>query len=87
MSSVVEIRYDRAADAMYVTLTRDVAVVRSNQVDDGTLLDVDANGRPVGIEIIGPSRGWALSEIVKRYSLDDDDVATLRQVFGSPTVT
>jgi len=55
-------------------------------LDDGTLVDVDASGRPVGIEIIGPSRGWALGAILERYSLADDDVATLQQVFGSPTV-
>jgi len=84
---MVEIRYDREADALYVTLARDVRVARTDQVDDRTLVDVDASGRPVGIEIIGPSRGWVLGEILERYPLADDDVATLQQVFGSPTVT
>ncbi len=84
---MVEIRYDREADALYVTLARDVTVARTDQVDDRTLVDVDASGRPVGIEIIGPSRGWVLGEILERYPLADDDVATLQQVFGSPTVT
>jgi uncharacterized protein YuzE len=83
---MVEIRYDREADALYVTFIRDVAVARTDQVDDGTLVDVDADGRPIGIEVIRPSRAWALDEVLTRYSVEEDDAVTLRQLFGSPTV-
>lgn len=58
---MVEVKYDREADALYVTLVRDVAVARTDQLDDRTLVDVDASGRPLGIEIIGPSRGWGVA--------------------------
>lgn len=43
---------DRTARAAYLTL-RDAPVARTDSADPGTLLDRDAAGRVVGIELLG----------------------------------
>ena len=83
---MVEIRYDRDADALYVTFLGDVAVARTDEVDEGTLVDVSDDGRVVGLEVLRPSRSWALDAVLDRYRVDEADAVTLRQLFGSHTV-
>ena len=47
-------RYDREADALYVQLA-DATIVGSEEVRPGFMLDFDAAGRVVGIEILDAS--------------------------------
>ena len=47
-------RYDREADALYVQLA-DATIVGSEEVRTGIMLDFDAAGRVVGIEILDAS--------------------------------
>lgn len=47
-------RYDREADALYVQLA-DATNVGSEEVRPGIMLDFDAAGRVVGIEILDAS--------------------------------
>ncbi len=47
-------RYDPQADALYVRFT-DTPVAESEEVRPGLVLDFDADGRIVGIEIIAAS--------------------------------
>ncbi|KQO72121.1 hypothetical protein ASG60_11895 [Methylobacterium sp. Leaf469] len=47
-------RYDREADALYVQLA-DATIVGSEEVRPGIMLDFDAAGRVVGIEILDAS--------------------------------
>ncbi|KQP06626.1 hypothetical protein ASF28_16345 [Methylobacterium sp. Leaf99] len=46
--------YDREADALYVQLA-DATIVGSEEVRPGIMLDFDAAGRVVGIEILDAS--------------------------------
>ena len=48
-------QYDPAADAMYIRLA-DGTVADSDEVHDGVVLDYDANGRVLGIEVLNLSR-------------------------------
>ena len=48
----MRVRYDPHADAVYFRLAED-AIVNSNQVQPGVILDFDAAGRVVGVEIFG----------------------------------
>jgi len=47
-------RYDREADVLYVQLA-DAMIVGSEEVRPGIILDFDAAGRVVGIEILDAS--------------------------------
>jgi len=62
-------QYDRDADALYVRLT-DGDRVRAIEIDDATYVDVDADDRPVGIELLYPAMGVNLDAIAKRLSLE-----------------
>lgn len=50
----MKFRYDREADALYVQLA-DATIVGSEEVRPGIMLDFDAAGRVVGIEILDAS--------------------------------
>ena len=46
----MKLRYDQATDSLYIHLS-DRASVESDEVQDGVVLDVDANGALVGIDL------------------------------------
>ncbi|MBA4255516.1 MAG: hypothetical protein C0445_06540 [Polaromonas sp.] len=46
----MKISYDQATDSLYIHLT-DRASVDSDEVQDGVVLDFDANGALVGIDL------------------------------------
>ena len=46
----MKISYDQATDSLYIHLS-DRASVESDEVRDGVVLDVDANGALVGIDL------------------------------------
>ena len=50
--------YDAAADALYVRFA-DAAIVESEEVSDGVVLDFDADGRIVAIELLDASKHLA----------------------------
>jgi len=82
---MVRLEYDPEADAMYLGLV-EASVSRTEQVDEGTLVDLDNGGLVVGIEIVHPDRQWPLETILERFSLDRLDADTLRKAFGSRSV-
>jgi len=47
----MKIEYDQEANALYITL-REAPVVRTNEVTNAFIIDLDAEGRPIGIEIL-----------------------------------
>ena len=47
----MRVRTDEAADALYIRL-EDSAIVESEEVSPGVILDFDDGGRVVGIEIL-----------------------------------
>ncbi|MBI1264115.1 MAG: DUF2283 domain-containing protein [Alphaproteobacteria bacterium] len=49
------IKYDREADAAYLRLT-DAQVVESDEVAEGIVIDVDADNKIVGIEVLHASK-------------------------------
>jgi uncharacterized protein YuzE len=65
----ISAEYDSEADALYVHL-HDGERQRAVEIDDSTYVDVDAAGRPVGIELLYPSLGLNLQEAARRYSLE-----------------
>ena len=75
--------YDLDAGALYIRLA-DGQVARTAQVDNGTLVDLDAAGDVVGIEVILPARTWPLEEILGRFGVSEHDARELRAYFSPP---
>ncbi len=62
-------QYDREADALYVRLA-DGDRVRAIEIDDATYVDVDADDRPIGIELLYPSMGVNLVGVAEQLALE-----------------
>ena len=62
-------RVDHAADAVYVNLT-DRPIKESEEVADGIVVDYDAQGRIVGVEILDASKRTDDPEVLKQFSFD-----------------
>ena len=60
---MVRIEYSRSADALYVYF-QEVGVARSREIEDGIVLDFDAEGQFVGIEVLDASERFGLSQLV-----------------------
>ena len=69
----MRVRVDQGADAVYVNLT-DRPIKDSAEIADGIVLDYDAEGRIVGVEILDASKRT------------DDPVALKQFSFEMPTV-
>jgi uncharacterized protein YuzE len=72
----MKIAYDQQADALYVELEA-ADVARTVQIDRGTLIDLDSQGRLIGVELIRPARPWPLDEILTRFPIDPTDARLL----------
>lgn len=60
--------YDLQADALYVGFVPAMAT-ETRAIDEGTLVDVDDQGRIIGIEVINPARQWPFDQICEKYNL------------------
>jgi len=78
----MKLLYDTQADALDINLS-DGIVARTEEIDAGTFVDLDAHGGLLAIEVLGPARRWPLEEIVERFSIDDEIAETLRAIRGT----
>jgi len=76
----VELKYDLNVGALYIRLT-DQAVARTREIDDNTVVDIDADGGIVGIEVISIGHPWALDDILHDYAIPSAAAAQLRAYF------
>jgi uncharacterized protein YuzE len=65
----MHVRVDREADAVYLNLT-DRAITESEEVADGIVVDYDAQGRIVGVEILDASKRTDDPKVLKQFSFD-----------------
>jgi uncharacterized protein YuzE len=62
----VKLKVDEKGDALYLRLDEE-AIVESEEVEPGVILDYDKKGRVVGVELLGlkrRARGRSLRELV-----------------------
>ncbi len=59
----MKIEYSKGADAIYVYFKEEY-VSKSKEIEDGVVLDFDANGQLIGIEVFDVSQRFSLSDIV-----------------------
>ncbi len=65
--------YDTSVDALYLSLT-DTAPTAQVVLEDGTVLDIDRDGRLVGIEIISARvGGWNPASVLQNYPVSPAD--------------
>lgn len=77
----VTLTYDNEADALAIRLD-DGIVDRTVELEPGTLVDVDAAGHVLLIEVIQPARRWPLEEVLERFAISDEDAAVLHGIRG-----
>ena len=65
----MRVRIDQGADAVYLNLT-DRPIEGSEEVADGIVVDCDAQGRIVGVEILDALKRIDNPEALKQFSLD-----------------
>ena len=65
----MRMRVDHGADAVYLNLT-DRPVKESEEVADGIVVDYNAEGRIVGIEILDASKRTDDPTVLKQFSFD-----------------
>jgi uncharacterized protein YuzE len=65
----MKVTYDQRADALYIEL-KDDSVTDTVRIDRGTLVDLDAQGNLIGVELIRPARPWPLAKILNRFPAD-----------------
>jgi YD repeat-containing protein len=65
----MRVRVDHGADAVYVNLT-DRPIKESEEVADGIIVDYDAEGRLVGVEILDASKRTDDPAVLKQFSFE-----------------
>ena len=65
----MRVRVDAGADAVYLNLT-DRPIKDSEEVADGIVVDYDAEGRIVGIEILDASKRTDNPDVLKQFSFE-----------------
>ena len=65
----MRMRVDHGADAVYLNLT-DRPIKESEEVADGIVVDYDAEGRIVGVEILDASKRTDDPDVLKQFNLD-----------------
>jgi len=58
----MKIEYDKEVDALYIRL-QEKHVKRTVEIEDGINIDLDKNGKLVGIEILDATDRYSLSDI------------------------
>jgi uncharacterized protein YuzE len=65
----MRVRVDHGADAITINLT-DRAIKDSAEVADGIVVDYDAEGRIVGVEILDASKRTDDPDVLKQFNFD-----------------
>jgi uncharacterized protein YuzE len=78
----MNVTYSETADALYIRLKPGVAPTHGEEIDPGTIVDLDDNGEVVGIEVLSPARDWPLEEIAERFPLSMLDHLLLQTYHG-----
>lgn len=68
--TTVRWKYDGAADAIFVRL-RDGKPVSQEMVAESIIVDLDASGALLSVEVLDASQGWDMAEITRRFDVDE----------------
>jgi uncharacterized protein YuzE len=65
----MELKYDKAADAIYIKLS-DMPYSYGKDLDDLRRIDYDADGNPMGIELLCVSEGVIPNDLPQRGEVE-----------------
>ena len=65
----MELKYDKAADAIYIKLS-DMPYAYGKDLDDLRRIDYDADGNPMGIELLCVSEGVIPNDLPQRGEVE-----------------
>ena len=71
--------YDSFSDALYVTVEEE-PIDHSEELPDGIVLDIEAKGRLVGVDVMVPSKGWDPRPVIERFGLASADAHFLKNL-------
>jgi uncharacterized protein YuzE len=77
---IMRLNFDLNVGALYIGLSHE-PVASTVEIDGNTVVDLDAAGGLRGIEVISFAHRWALSEVLRRYHVENADAAQLRAYF------
>lgn len=77
---VIRQSYDMNVSALYITI-RDGDVDHTDELEAGTLVDLDSEGALLGIEVLRPGRAWPLEDILDHYPVAEEEAKQLRAYF------
>ena len=72
-------KYDAKVDILDIEL-RDGISAQQIEVEAGTIIDLDNQGRLLDVEIIAPYDGWSIDAIKERVKLTEDEQSYLKMV-------
>ncbi len=58
----MKIEYDKEVDALYIRI-QEKKVFKTKEIEEGVNLDIDENGRIIGLEILDATKKYQLSDI------------------------
>ncbi|WP_084218986.1 DUF2283 domain-containing protein [Syntrophorhabdus aromaticivorans] len=72
-----EVEYDREVDALYVRL-QEKYVHKTLEIEDGLNIDLDENGKLIGVEILDATQRYSLADVfnvsTENLILENDEV-------------
>jgi len=69
----MKVEYDKTVDALYIRI-REVEVSRTEELEEGTNLDFDADGKLIGIELLNALERYQPEEI---FNLSTEQLALM----------
>jgi uncharacterized protein YuzE len=67
----MQVQYDPEADAIYVRLRESEGSIRTERVDERRMVDYNAGGDVVGVELLSVSRGVDLTGLPEASRIAD----------------
>ncbi|MGB8656510.1 MAG: DUF2283 domain-containing protein [Candidatus Zixiibacteriota bacterium] len=71
----MKIEYDKQVDALYIRI-QEKKVAQTKEVADGVNLDLDETGKLIGLEILGATERYSLSDI---FNLSSENLILEKQ--------
>jgi uncharacterized protein YuzE len=72
----ISAEYDPEADALYIRI-RDGERSRAVELDERHYIDVDAEGKALGLEVLYPEMGVRVTDLARTWRLPADELATV----------
>jgi len=62
LGDVMKIEYDKEVDGLYIRI-QEKHVARTREIEEGVNIDLDDEGKVIGLEIIGATERYSLEDI------------------------